>query len=46
MHKDTVLKPKVHLTSEEHTSKDYISLCFGNEAKKKLISLVPRLCKM
>jgi len=34
------LKRKVNLTTSEHTSKDYISLCFGNEAKtKSLISL-------
>ena len=39
--KETILKPKVHLSSEEHSSKEYVSLCFGNEPKtKKLISLV------
>ena len=39
--KDSAFKRKVNLTTSEHTSKDYISLCFGNEAKtKSLIALV------
>lgn len=41
VNKEAVLKRKVNLTTEEHTAKDYISICFGNEAKTKtLISLV------
>ena len=37
---EIMLKRKVNLTTSEHTSKDYISVCFGNEAKTKtLISL-------
>ena len=37
---DIQLRRKVNLTTSEHTSKDYISLCFGNEPKtKSLISL-------
>jgi len=34
------LKKKVNLTTSEHTSKEFISICFGNEPKtKSLISL-------
>ena len=34
------LRRKVNLATSEHTSKDYISLCFGNETKtRSLISL-------
>eukprot|EP00831_Metopus_contortus_P042287 TRINITY_DN3343_c0_g1_i1.p1 TRINITY_DN3343_c0_g1~~TRINITY_DN3343_c0_g1_i1.p1 ORF type:complete len:1270 (-),score=308.03 TRINITY_DN3343_c0_g1_i1:73-3882(-) len=38
--RDIILKRKVTLTTADHTSKDFISLCFGNEIKtKSLISL-------
>jgi WD40 repeat protein len=41
VNKEVVLKKKVNLTTEDHTAKEYISLCFGNEVKtKSLISLV------
>lgn len=40
VHGEIQLKRKVNLTTNEHTSKDYISLSFGNESKtKSLVSL-------
>lgn len=40
VHGEVQLKHKVNLSTNEHTSKEYVSLCFGNEPKtRSLISL-------
>lgn len=39
-HDEVQLRRKVNLTTSEHTSKDFVSVCFGNESRtKSLISL-------
>ena len=39
-HNEVQLRRKVNLSTNEHTSNEYISLCFGNEPKtRSLISL-------